>query len=150
MRVPRVLPRQISVGESVATKLEGDAGVVFNSIMNQWKVFGGRDVPLLLEICRTVKCVRYKAGEYLFEEGRPMFQHLSILKAGELEVSSASGHGGDVPAFPDQQPPVVMTGWGLVTGPKDVLEVISDAGAIISSIMDLLALLCDFKVGRRL
>jgi hypothetical protein len=31
-----------------------------------------RDVPLLSKLCHGVKCVEMKAGQYLFQEGKPL------------------------------------------------------------------------------
>lgn len=125
-------------------RLNGDSYIAFMAIMNSWKVFGGRDVPLLLKMCTGVTTLTLSAGGYLFEEGKPLERCLYILKDGELEISVQPDLG------LDQLQPVHSSSGDRSTTPPllppDFLERIDQEGTIISGILDFVALLTESSV----
>jgi predicted acylesterase/phospholipase RssA/CRP-like cAMP-binding protein len=126
-------------------RLNGDSYLAFMAIMNSWKVFGGRDVPLLLKMCTGVTTLTLRAGECLFEEGKPLERCLYILKDGELEISVQPDMGLGQP-----QPVYSSSGDGATTAtpllPPDFLERIDQKGTIVSGILDFVALLTESSV----
>jgi len=146
------LPKPLKVAREVSSdlvldgvRLNGDSYLAFMAIMNSWKVFGGRDVPLLLKMCTGVTTLTLRAGECLFEEGKPLERCLYILKDGELEISVQPDIGLGQP-----QPVYSSSGDGATTAPPllppDFLERIDQEGTIISGILDFVALLTESSV----
>ncbi len=135
--MPPAFAREVSSDLTLdGVRLNGDSYLAFMAIMNSWKVFGGRDVPLLLKMCTGVTTVTLQAGQFLFEEGKPLERCLYILKAGELEVSvrpDAPLVGPDGAVSPSLLPP-------------DFLERIGQSGTIVSGILDFVALLTESEV----
>lgn len=139
--VPSKLSRDVSSGIVLdGVRLNGASHLAFMAIMDSWKVFGGRDVPLLLKMCTGVTTLSLQAGDCLFEEGKPLEPCLYIMDEGELEIlvrsdvtaqeASARGHKREAPPPP----------------PTDFLERIDKRGTIISGILDFVALLTESTV----